>query len=1023
MVSDVDGELNLGNDVTEIEVTHGMRLPNPRLPRGTVTFLFTDIESSTIHLQKLGDARYSAVQADHRRILRSSFTQGGGVEVDTQGDAFFYAFEQATAAVNAAAAAQQAILSHPWPEGMAMRVRMGLHTGEAVLGSEGYVGLDVVRGSRIMSAGHGGQVLLTETTAELVQQALPESVALRDLGEHRLKDLARAEHIFQLVIAGLPSDFPLLKSLGLHHNLPSSLTSFIGREREAAQVKELLASTSLVTLTGAGGSGKTRLALEVAADLLNEFPGGVWLVELASLSDPGLVVQAVASTLGVREIPGRSLLDSLIDYVQAKTLLLVLDNCEHLITACAQLAETLLRAAPKLRILATSRETLGIQGEATYRVPSLTFPDFTTLPPVDQLIQYEAIQLFVARAVSCQPGFELTEANVNSVAQIVRHLDGIPLAIELAAARMKLLSVEQIAQRLGDRFRLLTGGSRTALPRHQTLRAAIDWSYELLSEAERTVLRRLAVFAGGFTLEAVEAICAGDGVEADWTLDLVMHLVDKSLVLVVATDGEARYKMLETIREYSRGKLFESGEDAAVRRRYLDWYRDFVKSAETELRGPQQLLWLGRLDAEHDNLRAALDASLSAETAESGLHLAGALHHFWVLRGYLSEGRDWLEGILTWSNGASKLARSQALYGAGVLAFHQGDYARSTALCEESLALCKECGIEPGIALTLTALGNVARSQGDYARASRLFEESLALWREVGDKWGLANVLTQFGTVARSQGDYARARGLFEESLLLWREVGDRWGLATSLAHLGLTNGNQGDYERASALHEESLALRRELGDKVNMGSSLLSLGTVALNLGDYERARELFEESLALRREIGDKVNIAASLGNLGIVAYYQGDYERAVALLQESLELWRKLGAEPGLATALNVLGRVIHAQGDEVHADELFQQSLSLYAKLGERRGLAWSLEGLARVAAAKDRPERAARLFGTAEMLRETIGDPLPPRDREDYDRGVRAARARLGDQRFAAEWARGRAMTIQEAIEEAVQREQ
>lgn len=988
------------------------------LPAGTVTLLFTDIESSTILLQKLGDTRYSEVQADHRRILRSTLGEAGGVEVDTQGDSFFYAFQRATDAVNAAVTAQRAIHSHAWPEGMPMRVRMGIHTGMPVLGRDGYVGLDVVRGSRVMSAGYGGQVLLTENSVELVQQSLPDGAALRDLGAHRLKDLARAEHIFQVVIAGLPSDFPTLKSLGLFHNLPAAISTFIGRQREVAQITRLLAEAPLVTLTGAGGSGKTRLALEVATNVLPGFPGGVWLVELASLSDPVLVLQSVASTLGVREAPGRPLLDTLRDYLQPKKLLLVLDNCEHLITACAQLAETLLRTTPNVRILATSREVLGIAGERTYRVPSLSCPDLKNLPPHDQLMSYEAIQLFVERAAASQPGIALTATSAIAVARVVHQLDGIPLAIELAAARTKTLSVDQIAERLGDRFRLLTGGSRTAMPRHQTLRATIDWSYELLPEPERALFRRLAIFAGDFTLQAVEAICAGEAIDRHRVLDLLTHLVDKSLVLVIATDGEARYRLLESIRQYGRERLYELAEDAAVRRRYLDWYVDVAETAEPELRGPRQLVWLERLEAEHDNLRAALDASLGEPSAESGLRLAAALHHFWAMRGYLSEGRDWLEGLLAPRNGESELTRARALYGAAILAAHQGDYKQATALCEEARVLYQAHQDMPGIAAVLTVQGNVARNQGDFTAARSLLEESVAIWRRVDDARGLADALTQFGILARSQGDYARARGLFEDSLALWRRVGDKWGLAASLTNLGLTVGNQGDYTQASALHEESLALRRELGDRVNLGGSLLSLGTVALNLGHYERAKELFEESLTLRREVGDKPNIAASLGNLGIIAYYQADYEQAGRLLEESLNLWESLGGKAGLATASTVLGRVAHAQGDAVRAAGLFTRSLSLCEKQGDRRGIAWSLEGLARVAGARGQCEKAARLFGAAEALREGIGDPLPPRDRADYEQEVRAVRARLDESQFASAWTRGREMTVQEAVTEA-----
>jgi len=573
----------------------------PDLPTGTVTFLFTDIEGSTALLQYLGDRRYADVLGEQRRLLRAAFQAGGGHEVDTQGDAFFVAFRRGQDAVATAAAAQRAITTHPWPDSAPVRVRMGLHTGEPTLVAGGYVGLDVHRAARIGSAGWGGQILLSQATHDAVTDNLPPGVSLRDLGEHRFKDLQRREQIFQLLHPDLPADFPPLRSLdALPNNLPRQLTSFIGREREMAEVKRLLTTTRLLTLTGSGGCGKTRLALQVAADLVEEFANGVWLVELAALTDPALVPQAVASALGVREEPGRPLLATLSDYLKAKRLLLLLDNCEHLVAACAYLAEALLRACPHLRILATSREALNIAGETVWRVPSLSLPDLLHLPSVEHLTQYEAVRLFIERALISRPDFVLTSQGAPSVAQVCHRLDGIPLAIELAAARVKVLSVEQIAARLDNRFRLLTSGSRTALPRQKTLRAAIDWSYDLLSETERMVLRRLSVFAGGWTLEAAEAICVGEGIEWHEVLDPLMQLVDKSLVMMEEQGGTVRYRLLETVRQYGRDKLPASGEADVVRGRHRDWYLALAERAEPELLGSNQAVWLERLETEHD---------------------------------------------------------------------------------------------------------------------------------------------------------------------------------------------------------------------------------------------------------------------------------------------------------------------------------------------------------------------------------------------------------------------------------------
>ena len=469
-------------------------------PTGTVTFLFTDIEGSTRLFQRIGD-RYMRVLDDHRRLLRTAFLGRGGHEVETQGDAFFVVFPRATDAVAAAVKGQQAIAAHRWPEDAAIRVRMGLHTGEAQRAEAGYVGIDVYRASRICAAGHGGQIVLSQTTRELVANDLPHGVTLRDLGEHRLRDIAHPYRLFQVVANGLPAEFPPPRTLDiLPNNLPIQLTSFIGREREKAEVKRFFTTTRLLTLTGSGGAGKTRLALEVAGEMLDQYPDGVWLVELASLGDPALVPQTVASALGMRDESGRPVLATLTDYLRSRHLLLVVDNCEHLLPACSQLADALLRACPNLRMMATSREALGNPGELAYRVPSLSLPD-PQQQSLEQLVQCEAVRLFVERAAFSRPGFQITQNNAAAVVQLCQRLDGIPLALELAAARVKALAVEQIALRLDDRFRLLTGGSRTALPRHHTLQAAMDWSYDLLTDSEQVLFRRLSVFAGGFQVD------------------------------------------------------------------------------------------------------------------------------------------------------------------------------------------------------------------------------------------------------------------------------------------------------------------------------------------------------------------------------------------------------------------------------------------------------------------------------------------------------------------------------------------
>ncbi len=1025
------------------------------LPTGTVTFLFTDIEGSTRLLQQLGD-RYASVLADHHRLLRAVFQKFGGHEVDTQGDAFFITFVRARDAVAAAIEAQRVFAKHPWPEGATVRVRMGLHTGEPLSADTGYVGMDLHRAARISHVGHGGQILLSDTTRALVEEDLPVRVTLKDLGNHRLKDLSHPQHLFQVVVPELATDFPPLKSLDvLPNNLPLQLTSFVGRGHEMTEAKRLLTSTRLLTLTGAGGSGKTRLALQVAANLLDHYHDGVRLVELAPLSDSALIPQTVASTLGVHEEPGRPLTDTLADFLRPKSLLLLLDNCEHLLSPCAQLADALLRACPTLRILATSREALGITGETAYRLPSLSLPDVASVP-VKRLAQYEAVRLFIDRAAAALPTFKVTTQNATAVATICQRLDGIPLAVELAAVRVKALSVEHIAERLHDRFKLLTGGSRTAMPRHQTLRAALDWSFALLSEPERAVLRRLSVFAGGFALEAAEAVCPGQDLDATDVLDLLTHLVEKSLV--VFQEREGRYRLLETVRQYGRDKLLEAEEAPEARTRHRDFFMALAEDAEPHLRGAEAVTWLDRLETEYDNLRAALDWSLESGQTEAALRIAGALWWYWVRRGHWSEGRGWLERALAEAKGASSSARAKALVGAADHAYYLHNFDRATGLAEESLTLSQALGDKYGVALSLVILGFVARDRGDYERSVALFEQSLALAQEVGHKWGTAVALMGLGTViqredyeraatllkeslglfrgigdkhgigrclmlvgsvAQVQGDYQRAIELYTESLTIVREMGDNYRIANSLLYLGIAAKLQGDYGRAQTLIDESLVILRRFGEKIGFEIALEELGLVALHQGDTGRATGLFQESSALRREMGTKLGIAASLRTSGLLAQVQGDYEQAKALLNESLSLYRETHSKLDIATLLSLLGRVAQHKSDYQQADGLYKESLKLQKDIGHKLGIAECLEGLAVVAGVKGQPDRAAALFATAEAIRKTVGAPLPPVDRAEYDRNVDAVRVTLGEEMFSAASAKGRAMPLEQAIEYAL----
>jgi non-specific serine/threonine protein kinase len=688
----------------------------------------------------------------------------------------------------------------------------------------------------------------------------------------------------------------------LLHNLPLQPTSFIGREQVMAQIKQLLATTQLLTLTGVGGTGKTRLALQIAAPKGFQnpsglaFPDGVWFIELAPLADPSLVPQTVASVLGVREEQGRPITATLVDWLRAKSLLLLLDNCEHLIDACAQFADTMLHACPDVKILATSREALGIAGEQTFQVPSLQLPTPNSQLPTAELAQLESVQLFVERAQAVQSHFQLTEANAAAVVQICQRLDGIPLALELAAARVKALSVEQIAARLDDRFRLLTGGSRTAVPRQQTLRAAIDWSYSLLTAPECTLLLRLSVFAGGWTLEAAEAVCSRQSsvtssqphlTTDDWllatdeVLDLLTQLVNKSLVITEEFEGQTRYRMLETVRQYAREKLLASGESEPVRERHLTFFVQFAEAAESKLEGPEQAIWFNRLEVEYDNIRAALDWALHSSDAVAGLRLAAALWSFWFSRGPVSEGRERLTAALAHVGAeAQTVARARGLIAVGRLAFRQGDLALARSYSEEGLSISRDVGDRRGMALSLRLLGNMFRMHGDYATAQAHLEESLSIGRTLGDKATTVVSLLGLGSVAESQGDYAAAHSWYAQGLTRAREFGDKIQIARTLSRLGSLFLAEGDYATAQQLGEEGLALQRATGDKNVRAVLLQFMAAVAVQQGDPARAEMLARESLVLAKELEDIPNLAACLMTLASVRAARGHLERATRL-----------------------------------------------------------------------------------------------------------------------------------------------
>jgi predicted ATPase/DNA-binding SARP family transcriptional activator/DNA-binding CsgD family transcriptional regulator len=671
------------------------------------------------------------------------------------------------------------------------------------------------------------------------------------------------------------------------HNLPATRSSFVGRESELRNLKRDLAMTRLLTLTGTGGCGKTRLALEVARELVGAYPDGVWLVELAPLSKGALVVHAVARVLGVKEQPDRSLTDTLVDYLRDKRVLLILDNCEHLIDAVARFVDTLLNSCSHLRILATSRENLNVEGELKWLVPSLSVPSLLQLPRVEELAGYDSVRLFVERARHRNTAFSVTPENAHTVARICERLDGIPLAIELAAARIGL-SVEQIAQRLDNSMRLLTSGSRTASPRQRTLRGTLDWSHELLSEDERILFRRLSTCAGGWTLEAAEGVGGSGGIEEEAVLDLLSNLVDKSLVVTEARPTDVvRYRMLEPVRQYAQERLEASEEAEAIQRRHAEFFLALAEEAEPEVEGSQQAAWLDRLEAEHDNLRTALSWSLErGEEAELGLRVGEALGQFWYLRGYFGEGRRWLEEALAKASPTSTATRANALRRLSFLAFMQGDLDRAQEASEEGLKLegveqfWDIAGRRSIAAGLLHMLGLVMSAWGDPERAIQLYEESLVLSRKVGDERGIADNLLLLGMEMRSRGDLGKARELLEEGMGVGRGVGDPELLAAFLTQLCDTFVLQGDLERATVMGERAVAVCREHKHRFMLSEVLCNLGWAALLRGDPERATTLYAESLQLKQEVGIMLLLPESLDGLACVAVAEGEAERAVRL-----------------------------------------------------------------------------------------------------------------------------------------------
>jgi predicted ATPase/class 3 adenylate cyclase/DNA-binding CsgD family transcriptional regulator len=1015
------------------------------LPAGVVTFLLTDVEGSTRLWEGDEDVMRAAI-ARHYELLDVAIKRHGGARPIEQGegDSVVGAFTRPSDAVAAALDIQRAFAEERWPEGAALRIRLALHTGEAQLrGKDYYVGRAVIRCARLRAVAHGGQTVLSGATRDLVADRLPHGATLLDLGSHRLKDLGQPERVWQLCHPDLLNEFPPLCSLAtISNNLPAQLTSFVGRERELAEVDEALHESRLVTLTGTGGCGKTRLAIHAAAEGAERYPDGLRWVELGRVSAGAMVAYSVARTFGLIEEEGRPVIETLSEQLAASNALLILDNCEHVIEACAELTQALLQAAPGVRILATSREGLGVPGELTWQVPSLD--------------DDARVRLFVERAAQVRPGFTAEGEEAEAVAQICRRLDGLPLAIELAAARVRMMPPARIATALDDRFRLLTGGGRTALPRQQTLELSVAWSHDLLDDSEKAMLRRLAVFAGGFTLEAAESVCADGIVDAYGVLEVLSRLVDKSLVHADVTEGEGRYRLLETIRVYAQGKLLEAGESETTRDRHRDYFLALAERVEPELMLRDGKVWLNRLELERDNVFSAAEWCDANGAYEPLLRLLTALVFFFELHSHLAQAGRWFARALAASDDGPSALRARAMWGAAHVALYGGDFEALGRYAPQALTMAEEIGDEVALsrALNTNALATAWLTE-DLDGGRAMFERSATLGRTLGDNWALADGLKLTTFAWMLQDDYHNIVPPLSEFRDVSERLGNRFFLAWYQTTLGWAWVHQGDFARAEQALEIALAEDMELGGCATAGIVVALLGEIealtgrydnaevrlvpflgrAAATGDYlgapwgvptlarmlvgrgrpEEARDMIAPFVDLLRPLGLPYHVADGLRVLGAAHLAAGEDAAAEAALSEARTLAHTI-SNPWLGGHANYhLAELARRRGDSAQAEDLHHEALAQRARAGLRPGVAESLEALAGLAAHQESLAEAARLFAAASTLREDMGLARWPADQAGYDTEVSNARQALGGDAFDVAWAEGAALTLDDAV--------
>lgn len=947
-------------------------------PTGTVTFLFTDIEGSTKLAQKFHVSLQDALEK-HHSILKETIESSNGFIFKSIGDAFCCSFQNPADAIKAAVDSQKKLIAKEWQD-TEIKVRMGIHSGNAEWSGSDYMGyITLARTARVMSVAHGGQILISNDAYKLSESESLNEISFRDLGERRLKDLVQPMNLYQILSPALPSDFPPLKTLDARpNNLPVQLTNFIGREKELLDIKKLLKSTRLLTILGSGGTGKTRLALQAAADLIDEFANGVYVSEMAAISDPFYITKVLIDSLQVKEKPGYSQEESLIDFLKGKEILIIIDNCEHLIYECAKLTGRILQNCPDLKIIATSREALNCIGEQIYRLPSMTVPENLNESNPEQITQYESVRLFIERALSVNINFRVNNDNAPALAGICSRLDGIPLAIELAAARIRVMSVEKIFERLDDRFTLLTGGNRTSLPRQQTLKALIDWSYELLTVNEKILWNRLSVFNDGWTMNSAEEICSDEIISKNEIPDLLIHLADKSIVIY--DDSKDRFRMLETIRQYGSVKLIENNNEAGIHLKLVNYFKSISAFEKFRSENKSFTVWMNTLDTEHNNILSAIEWLLKNRMFEMCSEIVKELGNFWNTRGHILTGSKIIQDLL---ESRSEISKSNM-----------------TILYSES--------------------GNLLRAQGIFEKAKESYEKCLELSLELDNKIQIANALLGLGNVEAQSGNFEKAGRFFKKSLAVSRECNFSSGITFSLNNLGNVSLVLGDLKQAEKYSMESLEINRKSGNKRDIAFTLDTMSNILVELGNYDLSLKYLEECLALTKEIGDKSGIAFALNNMSGIYHRKGNNEQAKSYLEESLRIRMEIEDKNGIAYSYYNLGSIFFEEKKFEQAREYFRNSLKLRIELGDKLGIAYSLLSVKSILELENESLKSVKILGIFKNIIDSIGIDEGNHEFDFHQNLSKEIHEKLNSKEYSEYFNEGYTMKNDEALRYAVE---